>query len=337
MLELQNSDIKKFSATNRLIILECIRRSWRVYVLEIPSGHLYIDRGDGDKKHIFSSCPPSVSYADGVISNDKWLTYQTLMHGSISQPRTELIHRDSSEDEMKLLIDELQRVVVKPRDASHGKGVTVGVTGISDFKQAVTFAMQHNISAKSVIVQSQFSEDNRDLRILCIDFVFKAAIHRVPARVYGDGHHTIRELIDDENTRTDRGLPYQTKLATIDKERAEVYLGSKIDSIPSEGQEISVLGIANYGAGGETIDVTDSIPGWLRREAEQVAKTLGLNVAGVDYLTTNLKVISELEAGGSDVALLEVNKAPALCIHDEPTEGSNRHTVEAYLDLIASL
>lgn len=337
MFEITTSDAKNFSASNRLIVSSAVGRGWRVYAYDLPASHMYIDRGDGQKIHIYSSCPPSVSYADAIVSNDKWLTYLTLQAYSITQLKTAVLTDIVSQKEMENILKSMGKLVVKPRDGAHGKGITIGVETTQGLQKAINYAMRYNTNASSVIVQEQFEGGNNDLRLLCIDGEFKAAIHRVPARVYGDGLCTVRELIDIENAKKDRGIAYKEKFAYIDKERAEAFLGETIDNIPDKDQEVTVLGVANYGAGGETIDVTDDIPEWLRTEAEKATTALGLSVAGVDYIATGSKTIAKLEANSKDAVLIEVNKAPSLCIHDEPTHGKNRHTTEAYLDLITPL
>ncbi len=335
MFEVSDADAQKFSATNRLVTLAAIDRGWRVFAYDLPASHMYIDRGDNKKIHIYSSCPPSVSYADAVGTNDKWHTYQILRECNVTQLETYVANQTESKDQKTNFLDLMQKVVVKPRDGSHGNGITVGVENLEQIDTAIDYAMRHNNNAKTVIIQKQFMGGNTDLRLLCIAGKFIAAIHRVPARVHGDGLHATSQLIDLENAKKERGIPYRAKFASIDKKQAITYLGDSIEDIPNDGEVVTVLGVANYGAGGETIDVTDEIPYWLQQEAEKASRALGLSVSGVDYIATDKKDISELQANGTDAVLIEVNKAPALCIHDEPTEGINRHTTDAYLDFIA--
>src|SRR5690606_4694218 len=90
-----------------------------------------------------------------------------------------------------------------------------------------------------------------DIRIATINYEFIGAIHRIPARITGDGVHSIAQLIEIENESGRRGEPYRAPLAYINLDAAKTYLGDGISVIPGIGEDVFVLGVANYGAGGE--------------------------------------------------------------------------------------
>ena len=333
MIDSFTLDESKFSGSTSLVIREIKRRGWRSYSVREGSSHLFIDRGDGKLVHILSSTPPQQGYADGVLSNNKFLTNMLLEQAGISQLPFDIIGPDDDEKLNKFLANH-ERIVIKPVDGSHGNGIRVGVTGLSATKQAIAYAKQYTNSS-SVLIQKQFEDDAPfDLRLLCMQGKFVAAIHRKPARVFGNGINTVSELIEIENAAPHRGLAYMKKYALIDSNRSRQYLGSGIDAIPDARTEIRVMDVANYGAGGELIDVTDQIPRWMRREAEHASNTLKILVAGVDYLTSTLPSPKTQQ---SDIAstIIEVNKAPALMIHDEPHIGKSRNTVKLFIEMIA--
>jgi glutamate--cysteine ligase len=105
--------------------------------------------------------------------------------------------------------------------------------------------------------------------------------------------------------------------------------------IPAKDVKVRVLGVANYGRGGELVDISDDIPNWMKQEAEIVSKSCGLAVCGVDYLSEKLNKHSKRHEIKSYV--IEVNKTPILAIHDEPTIGKNRRAVEKYVDYLNTI
>lgn len=337
MIEINETLALQMTGTNRLVCLEALRRGWKVRVAYAPSGQMFIDRGDGHEVHIFSAVPPETSYADAHLADDKYATYIRLSEANIPQLESVLVGRDESLQGAIDLIDRVKKVVVKPVDGGHGKGITVNVSSEQQLSAAIEVAKSFKKSITGVLVQRQFEANEiHDIRVAVIGGKFVAALERVPARVFGDGEHTLRQLVELENQKPERGEPYRAKLARIDITAVERYLGDLIERIPAAGEEVRVLGVANYGAGGELVDVTDDVPGWMRDEAVEAAKVLRLTVPGVDYMVDRPLSASY---GREDIraVIVEVNKSPSLAIHDEPTVGQSRGVISRYLDLIASL
>lgn len=97
------------------------------------------------------------------------------------------------------------------------------------------------------------------------------------------------------------------------------------------------MGVANYGAGGETVDVTDDIPAWLIEDAERAARECGLVVAGVDFMIARVPR-PDMTKEELAPAITEVNKAPLLTMHDTPTRGrGDRGATTAFMDYLATL
>ncbi len=324
---------EQFSGTTRLILDEIERRGWSALTIAEGSSHLYIDRGDGRLVHIFGSTPPQQTYAAGILSNNKPLASLILRDAGIPQlPFISIT--DDMHPELVAFIDEHSRVVVKPIDGSHGNGIRANITTVEDAVAAIKYARQFS-SSKRVLIQRQFNSDRLfDIRILCIGGEFTAAIHRVPARVFGDGIHTTMQLIHIENESVRRGVAYKFPYALIDVARAQKFLGDvESVAVPNPGDEIRVMDVANYGAGGELIDISDVIPEWMKREAELASLACEVHVAGVDYLLSELPTLNT-KRNDIESVIIEINKSPALMIHDNPHQGENRYTVSKFIDLV---
>lgn len=335
MIDITNDMTQKMSNTNRLICQEALRRGWGVRIPYWYTSHFYIERDDSRVIHIYSSSPPALSFASAHLSNDKYATALVLSAGGIAQLPMCLVDGDI-EDAAQQFVIENAPVIVKPLDGSHGNGITAGITSSVQLRDAIETACQKSHSGKALLQHQITGVDLKDVRVLVIDGRYVGAIHRVPARVYGDGQATVAELIDRENKQPHRGEPYTNKLTVISLDAARTFLGEMINRIPHSGEIVTVLGIANYGAGGELIDITESVPEWMRTESIQIADMLGLPVAGVDYMVAGEITLADQESDKRPI-VIEVNKSPSLCIHDEPTFGESRGATKAYVDYLASL
>jgi cyanophycin synthetase len=86
----------------------------------------------------------------------------------------------------------------------------------------------------------------------------------------------------------------------------------------------------NMSTGGTSIDRTDEIHPDNFAIASQAARIIGLDVAGIDFLTPDI-TRSVREVGG---AICEVNAGPGFRMHTHPTEGIPRDVARPVLDLI---
>lgn len=334
MLDALELDPATFMGTSRLMLDEARERSWKVYVLQEGSSRLFIDRGDGKLQHLYGSMLPSLGFNAATVSNNKQLTTEFLRMAGIPQLASSLVDVTEEFDTAQQLLEAHKKVVVKPYDGAHGDGIRMNISTLESLREAAQHALTFSNGKRKVIVQQQFQSDTvYDIRLLCIDYEFVAAIHRIPARVLGDGTSSILELIERENTSADRGVPYKTRFALIDTDRAKRYLGSDIARVPLDGEDVRVIDVANYGAGGELVDITESIPSWMKDDAERAARAIELPVAGVDYLLSGLPSLS-LNQNDVEAFIIEINKSPSLAIHDEPHVGENRKTVAKVLDLL---
>lgn len=338
MIDLMTLDEDTLSQSAKAIREEAIKRGWKVELFTTNSSHRIVTRDDGKRIHIFGSVPPDTSYAAAKASNDKLLTYELLEGKDLPLLDLVTVADDNNLEEAMQFISDKGKVVVKPVDGSHGKGITVDIRDEDSLSRALKVARDATKQSKLVIVQEQYDHDTIcDLRLLYIDYNFIGAIWRVPARVFGDGKHTIEQLILQENTTEQRGIAYRQDLTTIDVEKTRLYLKDRIHEVPPDGTEIQVMGVANYGAGGETVDITDDIPTWLIDDGRRAAQACELVVAGVDFM---LAQVPSVESTKQELipAITEVNKAPLLTMHDTPTRGKgNRGATRAFMDHLAAL
>ncbi len=221
------------------------------------------------------------------------------------------------------------RVVVKPLNGNHGRGVTTGVRDAASLEAAFAIARQ---LSRSVIVECELP--GNDHRILVVGGQVIAVTERVPAQVTGDGHHTVSALIDAVNADPRRGTGHENVLTRIKvDDTVRTLLDQQrlgLDSIPPVGRLVRLRGTANLSTGGTAIDRTDTIHPDNAAIAVQAAAIVGLDVAGIDMLSADIGQ-SVRETGGG---IVEVNAAPGLRMHLQPSEGTPRDVARP---IVASL
>lgn len=220
-------------------------------------------------------------------------------------------------------------VVVKPLDGNHGRGVTTDIMGEAVFRAAFASARQRS---RKVIVERQLP--GNDHRILVVGGKVVAVAERLPARVVGDGVRSIAELIEALNADPRRGSGHANVLTRVEIDDAlHVMLdrqGLTLESVAAAGVVVLLSGTANLSTGGTAIDRTDQIHPVNAMIAEQAAAAIGLDVAGIDFLSPNIALPIHETGGG----IVEVNAAPGLRMHLAPTEGRARDVARPIVDML---
>lgn len=220
-------------------------------------------------------------------------------------------------------------VVVKPFNANHGRGVSIDLTDDEQVARAFEQAERHS---RSVLVESYIR--GFDHRLLVVNGQLIAASKRVPAHVVGDGSRSIAELVADVNRDPRRGIGHEKVLTRIEfnhqSDRLLAQHGYDRDTVPPAGETVYLCSTANLSTGGTAIDVTDMVHPDNREMAVRAAGAIGLDVAGIDFLTEDIGR-SYKESGG---AICEVNAAPGFRMHVAPSEGTPRDAAGPVIDML---
>jgi cyanophycin synthetase len=218
-------------------------------------------------------------------------------------------------------------VVVKPQHGNQGRGVAVDLTTREQVMAAYEAARQEG---RSILVE-KFAE-GADHRLLVVGGRVVAAARRDPPRVRGDGVHTIVELVAEVNADPRRGEDHATSLSKLRLDAIAVAVldkqGYTPESIPAAGVSVALRHNGNLSTGGSATDVTDRVHPELAARAVDAARVIGLDVAGVDVICRD--VGRPMEEQGAIV--VEVNAAPGLRMHLDPSEGKPRPVGEAIVD-----
>ena len=316
---------RQFGPSTQAIIDEAVTR-------DIPwirlNEHSLVQLGQGTYQQRIRATMTSKTSALAVdVAGDKKMTNRLLASAGLPVPRSEVVR---TEDDAVVAAKRIGfPVVTKPLDGNHGRGVGLdlrtdrAVRG--GFKRAVSEARRGQVVVESYVT-------GNDYRVLVIGGHMVAIAERVPAHVTGDGKRTIAQLVEKANQDPRRGIGHEKVLTRIKIDDAARDLvkkqGFALEDVPPKGEQVLLAATGNMSTGGISIDRT-----WDAHEdnveiAEEAARVVGLDVAGIDFLAPDISEAVR-ETGG---AIVEVNAAPGFRMHTHPTEGEPQYVAKSVVD-----
>lgn len=309
------ADEYRYGPSAEAIVAAARRRSIPVTRLAERRGLVQLGYGVYQKR--ISASETSRTSAIAVdICQEKPLTNRLLRSVGVPVPDGQTVH---SADEAWLAAKSIGLpVVIKPEDGNQGKGVSVNLASEESIRKAYEIAAQFS----DVLVESYLIGD--DHRLLVVDGKLVAAARREPATVIGDGERCVKDLVAMVNADPRRREGHSSSLTRITLDDSAMLVlneqGLTCDCVPKRGQKVRLRTNCNLSTGGTATDVTDQVHSANARIAELAAQFLGLDVAGIDVLCTDIsRPISE-QGGG----IVEVNAAPGLRMHIQPAAGLSR-------------
>jgi cyanophycin synthetase len=263
------------------------------------------------------------------IASDKDLTTTLLAAAGLPVPKQESVR---TADQAVSVADRIgYPVVVKPLDGNHGRGVCLDLPDPDAVREAFPVAQEQSRRG-SVVVESFIV--GKDYRCLIIDGRMAAIAERVPAHVVGDGTSTVQELVDLTNADPRRGVGHEKILTRIKVDAAaeEVLVdqGHTLSSVPAEGEMVKLALTGNMSTGGISIDRTFEAHPENVEIAEEAARMIGLDIAGIDFICPDITQPVR-ETGG---AICEVNAAPGFRMHTHPTIGEPQFIAKPVVDML---
>lgn len=263
------------------------------------------------------------------IAGDKNLTTRLLGSAGLPVPKAETVRTVDGAVSAARRVG--YPVVVKPLDGNHGRGVCLNLQSDDDVREAFPIAEEQS---RRGVVQVESFITGKDYRCLIIGGRMAAIAERVPAHVIGDGEHTVSELVDITNADPRRGVGHEKVLTRIKVDDAAIELvreqGFAMDEVPPKDKMVKLALTGNMSTGGISVDRTfDAHPDNIEI-AEEAARMIGLDVAGIDFICPDITAPVR-ETGG---AICEVNAAPGFRMHTHPTVGEPQFIAKPVVDLL---
>ncbi len=282
------------------------------------------------QKRIQATITSETHYIAVELASDKKQTNKILADLGLPVPSQRMVYNTKEAVQAAVRIG--YPVVVKPLDGNHGRGISVDLSDPDLIEAAFDFALENNKSGSGVIVESYIQ--GLDHRMLVVNGALVAVSKRVPGHIVGDGKQTAEQLINEINSDPRRGVGHEKVLTRLEIDaKAIEHLEEKgytKDSVPPKGEVVFLRSTANLSTGGTAIDVTDIVHPDNREMATRAVKAVGLDIGGVDFLSTDIsKSYKENGAG-----ICEINAAPGFRMHVAPSEGKPRDVAGAVMNML---
>ena len=279
--------------------------------IRLTDGNL-VQLGHGARqRRIWTAETDNTSAIAEGIASDKDMTKDMLRAVGVPVPEGTLVK--SADEAWEEAQDIGLPVAVKPYDGNHGRGVSLNLMTEADVRAAYDIAVARG-GSKSVIVE-KFIIGNEH-RLLIVGRRMVAASMGESLWVTGDGSSTVQQLVDSQiNTDPRRGTTEEFPLNIVEPQKSEeVQLdlkrqGLTPDSVVEAGRKVLIQVNGNVAN-----DVTDLVHPAVAEMAALAARTIGLDIAGIDLVAADISKPLE-EQGG---AIIEVNASPGLLAHLKP-------------------
>ena len=291
-------------------------------MLRLTEGNL-VQLGYGKaQRRIWTAETDSTSAVAESIAHDKELTRQLLTSVGVPVPAETLRfqrrrRRGAAAEEIGL------PVVVKPQSGNKGRGVSIQLEDRQAVLAAFAIAEKEFIASRVVVERCI---PGRQHRVLVVGDKAIAASGGQPQTLTGDGVHTIEQLVAIGNEDPLRGedaaqplSPFVLDPIALDMLKRQ---GFDTKSVPEAGR----AAVLRHN-GDLTIDETDRLHPETAAQCVLAARSVGLDVAGIDLIAEDIS--KPLEAQGG--AVIEVNSSPGLIMHLKPQVGLPRPVGDAII------
>jgi cyanophycin synthetase len=259
-------------------------------------------------------------------AGNKALTKRLLHDAGLPAPRGCVVR---TREDAAACINTLELpLVIKPIDGNQGRGVSLNLMVPDQLREAFDLASE---ISPDVIVEEMYH--GNDYRVVIVNGRMIAAAQRIPAHVWGDDVHTIRELIEIANHDPRRGDDHEKPMTKISADPLVLTLlkrhGRTLDDVPRQGEMVLLRESANLSTGGLAKDITDDVHPTVQRLCERAARVIGLDVCGIDLVVPDIGTPIDGRGG-----IVEINAAPGIRMHHFPSEGQPRDVGGAIVDML---
>lgn len=275
----------------------------------------------GKRYYVRPGCLP-FNYDSSVnVARNKYCVNKLLMQSGIPVPKATAFVKHVFEKSGLDLQDLKFPVVAKPTvDTALGSGVFCNIKDEETLKKY----LKKKFKEHYIMSIEEFQAGLRSYRVLVFYGKVIGVIERIPAHVFGDGIHTLQEIITSENEK--RAAMKQENNVTLGPiELAEEQLaklaemGISLSDIPKKDERIDIAFKCNSSVGGIMRTANHEICKENKRLAKRAAEVLNLALVGFDVLCEDIgKPI-----GPTRGFFIEANYNPDVSIHENPVLGKS--------------
>jgi D-alanine-D-alanine ligase-like ATP-grasp enzyme/acylphosphatase len=285
-------------------------------------------QGEGTQRHLlYQGMSDATPVAARRASHDKHWTKALLAQAGVRTPRGEVFAPDACEAGWAFALEIGLPVVVKPLAGSGGKGVTARIESREAFLAAWDEACQSRMP--KIVVEEHVP--GRNYRVFVVGQRVVAVAERIPARLIGDGRHSIAALVARQNEARQANPYHGAKPLALTPAILRNLAGQALDadSVPAPGQHVPLHAVANIGAGGESVDVTEQAhPAWADIAVRARQALFDSLHAGLDLIAHDIAQPPDAQTW----AVTELNTNPDLGLHHFPMHGPGRDVASAILN-----
>lgn len=320
---------KNLHTNQKIMIYEMLKRGISVEVLD--EGLELIKTKYGDHEELIYDRDSSITpYHVSVLAGNKGIVKEMLQEKGISVP-IGAVFKVTDGAYILEAFKVLGTAVIKPVFGSHGYDVYMDLNSEADVLEALEKIIKHRGENTEVLIEEYFPK--KEHRVFITKNGDYAVLQRDAAHVYGDGVHTIGELIEIENYK--RFHPRCNALCEIlVDEELHKFLekkGLSLSSILKDGEKVYVRGNSNVAMGGVCIDYTDVVHESVLEIGMKVLDTFpGLPYVGIDFMCDDITK----EQTDESYRIIEINTVPGVHMHYRPAIGKSQNIAKYMVDLI---
>lgn len=312
--------------STQILLKAAIKNGVKFEILDRDENFVYLEK-NGKVEYVKQATKTSLdSYVTMLIMENKVVTKKVLEKENIIVPQGKDYFNieEAKSDYRKYGAG----TVIKPKSTNFGLGITIFKEEFSkeDYEKALEIAFKED---NSILIEKFVK--GKEYRIFVIGDEVVGILHRVPSNVRGDGERSIKELVEEKNLDSLRGIGYKTPLEKIKLEDPEkLFLkgqGLTMEYIPKKDEVVYLRENSNISTGGDSLDYTDDILDTYKEIAIKASKAVGARICGVDMMIEDIKNPNPKD----NYAIIELNFNPAIHIHCYPYKGKNRNLGEKIL------
>ena len=262
----------------------------------------YLIVGYGKYSKIFNSTVSEDESATGVLlAKSKSATRDILLKAGLPVTNQRVVR--SGSEAMAFSKAMGFPLVLKEERGDKGSGVHAN---IQNSRELADCCAQCSFDSKRYVIEKHVPGD--DYRVITISGQVVRCVKRSKPNIIGDGKSKISDLINRLNSDASRSDPHNVAepiVRNYDMDRILAQQSMKLSSIPKFGQYVQL------GSGNGSGIAQEALPDMCEENKvlfEQVARTLNLDVAGIDFISEDIS----LPWNNSVCAICEVNAQPQL-------------------------